>query len=241
VDEGFGVVVEEVGLGADGLEPEVDVGPGLVDGEGFEMGPDADALGEVQEVRRTEVLIEGVLTGEEDFDFGDFVKARGDEESQVGETVLGDEVSLIEDDEGGLIVSFGMVEDLKEEAFFAPGRRFLTEGIEDELEEALSSDLSDVDVDGQELGSIEAFDKEPEGGGLADAGGPGEGRDGAEAGKELQPGEGLRDAVVSEEVIGRGWFCEGLSGHVEVVSEHGTRPPLKNDPGSFSGADRGPG
>ena len=75
MDEGLCVVIEEVGLCADDFEPEVDIGRGLVYGEGFEMGPNADPLSEVEEVRGSEVLIEAVLTGEEDFDFGSFIEA----------------------------------------------------------------------------------------------------------------------------------------------------------------------
>lgn len=75
MDEGLGVVIEEVGFCADDFEPEVDICPGLVKGEGFEMSPDADPLSEVEEVRGSEVLIEAVLTSEEDFDFGGFIEA----------------------------------------------------------------------------------------------------------------------------------------------------------------------
>jgi len=163
VDEGFGIVVEEVRVGIDSLESEVDIGPGLVAGEGLKVGSDADALGEIEEVRDSEVLIEGVLAGEEDLDFGDFIEGRGDEESQVGEAIQRDEVGLVDDDKGGLIVSFGMVEDVKEETVLAPGWGVLAEGREDEFEEALGSDLSDMDVDWEELGGIEAVDEEPEG------------------------------------------------------------------------------
>lgn len=81
MDEGLGVVIEEVRCGIDDLEPEVDIGPCLVDGERLEVGSDTDPLSEVDEVRRSEVLMEGVLACEEDFDFGSFIESRRDKES----------------------------------------------------------------------------------------------------------------------------------------------------------------
>jgi hypothetical protein len=134
-------------------------------------------------------------------------------------------VGLIEDDEGGLVASFGMLKDLEEETFFSPGGVDLAEGGEDEFEKALGSDLGDVDVDGEELRRVETMDEEPEGRRLAHAGGPGEEGHRAEVGEELEPGEGLRDALVSEQMLCRSGFCEGLMGQMEVLSEHDFRPP----------------
>ena len=75
MDEGFGVIIKEVRFGADDLKPEVDIGPCLVEGEGLEVGSDADPLRQIDEVRGGEVVIEGILTCEEDFDFGGFIEA----------------------------------------------------------------------------------------------------------------------------------------------------------------------
>jgi hypothetical protein len=74
VDEGFGIIIKEVSLGTDDLKPEVDVGAGLVRGEVFEMGPDADALSKVEDFWGGQVLIEAILTCEEDLDFWGFVE-----------------------------------------------------------------------------------------------------------------------------------------------------------------------
>lgn len=64
-----------------------------------------------------------------------------------------------------------MVKDLEEESILTPFWWILAQGIEEDFEKTLGSDLGGMDVDGEELGRIEAMDEEPEGGGLADASG----------------------------------------------------------------------
>jgi len=96
-----------------------------------------------------------------------------------------------------------MVKDLEEESIFTPFWGILSQGIEEDFEKTLGPDLGGMDVDGEELGRIEAMDEQPEGGGLADASGTCEDRDDSKIGEELEPSEGLRDSFVSEDMIGR--------------------------------------
>ena len=66
VDEGLGVGVEEGGVGADVLEPEVDVEASLLARERPEAASDTDAVKQIKMGGPLEVLGEEVLAREED-------------------------------------------------------------------------------------------------------------------------------------------------------------------------------
>ena len=169
MDDGFGLRVEEVGRGSDLLESEVEIGGGLSRGEGSEVGEDGDSVKEVAEVREMQIVRETVLAGEDDFDFGGGVQSGGDQEAKVDECIRRDEVSLVDEEEGGLLGGVGVLEDTKEEAFFAPGRSVFAEGREDDLEEGRWSEVGQMDVDGMEASEIEAFQEQSKQTGLAHA------------------------------------------------------------------------
>jgi hypothetical protein len=191
MDEDLGVFVEEVFMGIDGLEPGVDVAEGFILRHSSDVVSDADPVEEVEVGGSLEGVEEGVLAGEEDLDRGPVFEDRGDEEPQVSETVRGDEVGVVDEEDEGLLGVLGPIEDLEEQALLASGRGIFAEGGEHELEQGGCPEVGDVDIDREELGWAEATLEEPEDGGFSEACGPGEQSDFAVLREELKTSEGL--------------------------------------------------
>ena len=226
MDDGFGLRDEEVGRGSDLLESEVDIGGGLSRGERLDVEEDGDSVKEVAKVREMQIVREAVLAGEDDFDFGGGVERGGDQEAKVNEGIRGDEVSLVDEEKRGLLGGVGVVEDAKEEAFFAPGRSIFAEGREDDLEQRGGSEVGQMDVDGMEASEIEALKEQPEQAGLAHACDAHDGGDKAVLGEVVEPGQGLGHPLVGQKMLDRRMFTEGMSGHLEVLDEHGGSFPV---------------
>lgn len=81
VDEVFGLGFEELWGGAAVLDALVDVGGGLVFGEGLEVGAYGNAVGEVGVGFAGEQAAQGLLSAQDHFEFGGIIDGGAEEEA----------------------------------------------------------------------------------------------------------------------------------------------------------------
>lgn len=118
VDQVFDIGIKDFFRCAGGFPVEVDVGRGLSFCEGVDVVMDGDTLSEVGMEVSFEDIFEVFLTGEDDFEMSRRIKGRTDKESEVGDGIGFQEVCLIDEEDGGEVLSGGFIHDLKEEAVF---------------------------------------------------------------------------------------------------------------------------
>jgi len=147
VDEFLGLGLEDLVGRAGALHLEVDVGGGLLEGEGRHVVAHVDPVGEVGVVASLELVAKGLLAAEQDLEGGLVVlDGRSGQQPKVGEGLRLEHVRLVDDEERGALGLPRLLEDLEEEALLAAAR-LLSEIDDDELEEARGGDAREVDVE----------------------------------------------------------------------------------------------
>lgn len=229
-DEEEGLHREEFGGGLSGVAgPKVDVLHRLLAVEKWDGVLDGDALTEGGRGRFGEAFVERGLSGEEDLDErGSFMSEVG-EEANFFEESRGEEVSLIENEDGSFGFPDGGFERGDEfEAEFLVGFPLigLTEFEEDGLEEGSDSgELAGTDV-GDEEAFLEFAGEVLDHEGLADAGLSGDDGDSLlslDGGDDVavDAGETWRGEVTASRV----WGCgEWPTGELEEIGVHIERP-----------------
>jgi len=161
---------------------------------------------------------QGLLAAEDNFKRQVFFDA-GYEKPQIGQALGIDEMGLVDEQECELFILFEAGKDLKQHAVFAHFG-FFTELGEDEPQEAVGPDGSEMKI--QRLIAVlgKLVDKEPEQGRLAHAGCSEDQGDFALLFEELEPGQGLLHAGVALQPLDRGFFGEGMGGEGEVLKKH---------------------
>ena len=122
MDQSLGRRVEEFFRAAGLLQLEVDVGGGLILGEGSEVEPHGDAVQQVGVQRLPQGLPQGFLAGQHDLQRRGIVQGRTDQQADVGQRLGSDQVSLIEDHQQAAFGLSGLAQDLLEESFLAATR-----------------------------------------------------------------------------------------------------------------------
>jgi hypothetical protein len=169
----------------------------------------------------TKMLGEEVLSSEKDLDLGSIIESGRDKEPEVGEGIGRKELTFVEEEEGGLFGGVSVLEDAKEEAVLASGRRLFTQSREHDFQQGERPQIRQVNIDWIETSDVEGVKEKLQEGGFADASRASNKGDKAVVDEVVETSQCLGETLVGEDLVHRDVFAEGSLGHLEVLSEHG--------------------